>query len=188
MRARRAWLCVVLFALTAPSASAGPLDHELYTACVEAGAPEAGCATMRSVADGLERGGVSAGDFTGDGAVAIEVADFYFSPHLSVMRNGQTVVFTNTNRAGGNRHSVSSADLGGDEPVLPVPLGSFGGGRAFRSGRLEPGDPFVLTIDVATMDPRAYVPLPNGDYLIGFFCYIHGASQMNGQLLVTNDG
>lgn len=168
---RAAAVVLALVALALP-ARADPITD----AC-----PEAPCA---AVEDGLRRPGVSYDDLTGDDVAAVAIDDFYFAPRAAVIRDGQTVVFTNRRPVGGNRHSVSSADWGGPEPVLPVPVLSFGGGEAFRSARLQPGTAFTMTVDVAQIDPRAYVPLPNGDVLISYFCYIHGASQMNGQLIV----
>lgn len=180
-----AWAAAAALAAGVPAgAPAHTLGEEADARCREAGVDASACALVRAAEEGLQRPGVSFGDFRDDGTADIEVADFYFGPRLAVVRDGQTVRFTNAVPPGGNRHSVSSADWGGPSPVLPAPLLGFGGGEAFRSGRLEPGDTFFLPVDVATMDPRGYVPLPSGDVLISYFCYIHGASQMSGQLLV----
>ena len=178
---------VLLLAAAMTPAPAGPLGEDVAARCRSAGVPQAACDVILPVEDGLARPGLTAGDYTEDGArVDLEIADFYFRPRVVRVRDGQTVVFTNTNPPGGNRHSLSSSDWGGNRPVLPGPIGGFGGGRAFGSGVLDPGATFTLEIDLATMDPEAYVPLPNGDHVISFFCYIHGSSQMNGQLVVTS--
>ena len=142
------------------------------------------CATCDEVEEGLQRPGISYGDATADDVAEIEVADFYFAPRLAEVREGQPVAFTNTAPVGGSRHSVISADWGSSEPVLPAPVLSFGGGAGFRSERLAPGTSFFLTVEVDELDPETYVVLPGGDLLISYFCYIHGSSQMNGQLLV----
>lgn len=168
----RGAIAAALLVLAAHPAGAGPITD----AC--------GADVCAEIEEGLVRPGVSADDLRGDEIAMIEVADFYFAPRLAEVRDGQTVQITNTAPTGGNRHSVASADWGGGEPVLPVPGISFGGGAAFRSARLQPGTAFIFEIDLSTMDPNGYVALPGGDVLIPYFCYIHGASQMNGQLLV----
>jgi hypothetical protein len=111
------------------------------------------------------------------------------------MHDQQWVVWTNNNPPGGNRHSVASSDWGCDapsvlsscQPVLPVPGLAFGGGRAFKSpGPLQPGASFALYVDIAHMSPDAYVKVRDGTYLIAYHCYIHGAAQMQGMLVVTD--
>lgn len=179
-------LLPLALAIAVLPASAGTVGEEVARECRARGVPDEACDAIIAVEDGLARPGLTAGDLSDDGArVEIDVADFYFKPRLSLVRDGQTIVFRNDNPIGGNRHSLSSADWGGEEPVYPVPGPSFGGGRAFRSGVLDPGSTFTLELDMATMNPDAYFPLPNGDFLIGFFCYIHGAAQMNGQFIVS---
>lgn len=177
----------LLFAAMVAPTHAAPNRDEVADACRGTGAPAVVCGLVIAAEDGLARPGLSFGDFSSSGErrVDLEIADFYFRPRLARVRDGQTIVLTNSNPAGGNRHSVSSSDWGGARPVLPGPVAGFGGGRAFRSGVLDPGATFTLAIDIATMNPEAYVPLPNGDHLISFFCYIHGSSQMSGQLLVS---
>jgi len=176
----------LLLALALTPASAGTLGEDAARECRARGVPRDVCDRILAIEDGLARPGASAGDLSGDGStVELLIADFYFKPRLAIVRDGQTVVFRNNNAPGGNRHSFASADWGSNEPVYPIPVSSFGGGRAFRSGVLDPQTTFTLTIDVATMNPDAYLPLPNGDVVIGYFCYIHGASQMSGQLLVS---
>jgi plastocyanin len=157
---------------------------ELLRRCTEAALDAAVCDAVRTVEDALQRPGVSFEDFTSTTTATIDIADFYFAPHLSLVRNGQTVSFSNGNAPGGNSHSVSSSDWGGSEPVLPLPFAGFGAGDGFRSGKLGPGEPFTLVADVAALDPVSYLLLPNGDALIGYHCYIHGSAQMNGVLVV----
>lgn len=157
---------------------------ELNRRCVDADAEAAICAAALTLENGLERPGLSVEDFTTQPTARIEIADFYFAPRIAVVRNGQSVSFTNTNAPGGNSHSLVSSDWGGPEPVLPVPFAGFGGGEGFRSGRLPPGAVVTLVADVDALDPVSYLVLPNGDALIGYHCYIHGSAQMNGAILV----
>lgn len=142
------------------------------------------CDRIGQVESGAARLGASYADYTDDPVLVVEVRDFSFAPRIIQVYDGQRVIFRNTNRAGGNRHSLASSDLGSDQRVLPLPGGGFGGGRSFRSGLLQPGESFILDIRIATMDPRAYLPTGFGDYLIGFHCYVHGASQMSGIIRV----
>jgi plastocyanin len=173
-------LAIVASMFGVPNARAGELNRQ----CVEAGMDALACDAILTLETAAQRPGVSVDDFTGDDKASIQIADFYFAPRISLVRNGQTVSFANANPPGGNRHSVSSSDWGSTTPVLPIPVASFGGGRAFRSGRLGPGEPFTVLADVAALDPAAYLLLPNGDAIIGYHCYIHGAAQMNGVLVV----
>jgi len=184
MRLRALLIAAVLASSTAVSAHT-PFEAA-YEECLSRGIASQLCAVILDAEAVAQRPGVSVADFTDDAGGAIEIADFYFAPRFSVVANGQTVSFRNSNRPGGNPHSVSSGDWGGSEPVLPVPVLGFGAGEGFRSGKLGPGEPFEVTVDVATLEPETYLLLPNGDALIGFHCYIHGASQMNGVLLVRD--
>lgn len=174
---------LVLLATLIPAAADTPAD-QLDRQCRDAGVPPIVCDAMLAAEHGAARAGVSFSDFTHDSNATIDIADFAFAPRLAIVHDQQMVAFTNRNRTGGNPHSVASDDIGSDSPVLPVPLASFGGGRAFRSGRLLPGEPFFLQVNLGTMDPRGYQVLPTGDVLISYHCYIHGSAQMNGQLLV----
>lgn len=178
----RAALVAVLVAIAiAPAPSdAGALAR----ACRDAGVDAAVCGAALAAETALERPGASADDFTADDVASVRIADFYFAPRVSIVRNRQTVTFINVNPPGGNRHSVISSDWGGTQPVLPIPVVGFGGGVAFRSGKLGPGEPFTVVADVAALDPAASVLLPNGDALIGYHCYIHGSAQMSGVLVV----
>jgi plastocyanin len=145
---------------------------------------------------GMERtlGGVSWDDFRATGGGEIEAANFYFAARVVLVHDGATLTWVNENPPGGNRHSVASSDWGCDpsgwtgpcQPVLPVPGANFGGGRAFKAPHpLQPGEEFRLTIDIASMNPAGYVALQNGNYLIPYHCYIHGAAQMSGLIVVT---
>jgi plastocyanin len=176
-------LTILMVVAAIAPATADTAGREAERACLDAGLDAGVCALLVEVEDGAARAGLSAGDFSDDPAAAVTIADFYFEPRLTMIRNGQTITFRNDNLPGGNPHSVSSADVGGDSPVL-APGGEFGGGRGFRSGRLAPGDPFFLTIDLATLDPAAYLVLPDGSALISYHCYVHGAGQMQGQIVV----
>ncbi|MCA1814527.1 MAG: hypothetical protein LC624_11355 [Halobacteriales archaeon] len=186
----------MLLAMLLPAVLAGPLGEEVADRCFELDPPdEAPCEVAEGVFGGLERPGASFGDFRGDEAVALEAANFYFSPKVSVMHDQQWVVWENGNPPGGNRHSVASSDWGCDathalgdcQAVLPVAGLAFGGGRAFKAtAPLQPGGTFALYVDIASMDPDAYVQLQDGSYLITYHCYIHGAAQMQGQLIVTD--
>lgn len=160
------------------------LGHEGEVQCRRLGGLTPVCDRVGQVEQGLARAGVSYADLTDDPVLVIDVRDFSFAPRVFQIFDGQRVIFRNGNPMGGNRHSLASSDLGGDRPILPVPGGGFGGGRAFRSGLLQPGESFILDVRIATMDPEAYMPTGLGDYIIGFHCYVHGASQMNGYIRV----
>lgn len=195
LRALALGLGLAALAAAALPAAGGPLGDELADKCFALGLPDStACEVAQGVLGGLERPGVSAGDFRGDPQVSIDAANFYFSPKFSVMHDKQWVVFTNENPPGGNRHSVASSDwgcapagwLGACQPVLPVPGDAFGGGRAFKApAPIQPEGQYALYIDTAHMDPRAYVDVGQGNYLVAYHCYIHGAAQMEGFLLVT---
>lgn len=156
------------------------------------GAPEPaaeGCATGGEVAGGvvggLERlgGGISWADCTDDAECEVEVADFYFSPRVTVVDDGQEVTWFNENGPGGNRHSVMSSDWNSAQPVLPVPGVNFGGGASFRAA-LQPQGSFSLEVNVLDLEPESVVRLPDGSALIPYHCYIHGAAMMQAWLLV----
>jgi plastocyanin len=146
---------------------------------------------------GLERfaGGVSFEDCrdNGDAGCHVEVANFYFASRVLVVSDGQTIEFENGNPPGGNRHSVMSSDWGcampdsGCVPVLPVPGANFGGGQGFAQA-LPPGGTFDLTVDVASLDPQAYVLTQDGTAVIAYHCYIHGAATMNAYIVVPAAG
>lgn len=134
---------------------------------------------------GLKRagGGVTLADYRDDASGTVEVADFYFASRVMLLRDGQTVTFGNANPIGGNRHSVTSSDWGGGEPVLPVPGATFGGGAAFKRA-LQPGEQFSFGFDIAAMPAESYVALPENWFLVPYHCYIHGAAQMSAYVLV----
>jgi hypothetical protein len=183
VRGLRAHLAVLLIS----SAAIWPtqaLGHELEARCREFGLLAPVCDGAREVEQGLARTGVSAADFTDDPVQEIEITDFYFAPRIVQVFDRTRIVFRNTNPTGGNRHSLSSSDLGSDHRVLPL-IPEFGAGQGFDSnGLLQPGDVFVLDIDIAAMDPVSYLPTGLGDYWIGYHCYVHGAAQMSGLIRV----
>lgn len=175
------------FALLAALALCAPVTgsaHELEARCRQLGQLAPMCTAIGEVENGLARTGISAADFTDDPTQTIEITDFYFAPRIVQVYDHTRIVFTNTNPVGGNRHSLSSSDLGSEGRVLPI-APEFGAGRGFRSdGVLQPGDTFILDIDIAAMDPVSYLPTGLGDYLIGYHCYVHGAAQMSGLIRV----
>lgn len=181
MRRRFAALGIIaaLVATGSPAQS-----HEAAARCRQLGLLYPVCVAVDSVEQGAARTGVSAADYTDDGVLEIDLTDFAFAPRIVQVFDGQRIIFRNRNRFGGNRHSLASSDYGSDQRVLPIPGGGFGGGRAFQSGVLQPGESFIFDVRIATMDPRGYLPTGLGDQLIGFHCYIHGASQMSGVLRV----
>jgi hypothetical protein len=160
------------------------IAHEGEVQCRRLGGLAPICDRVGQLEDGLARSGVSYADLTDDPILVIDVRDFSFAPRVFQIFDGQRVVFRNGNPKGGNRHSLASSDLGGADPILPLPGSGFGGGRAFRSGLLQPGESFILDVNIPTMDPEAYMPTGLGDHIIGFHCYVHGASQMNGYIRV----
>lgn len=156
--------------------------HELEARCRQFGIVAPVCNAVATLEQGSERTGVTFADLTDDPVFEIDIADFYFAPRIFQIYDGTRVIFRNANPVGGNRHSLSSSDLAGPTPI--VPPRSFGGGGAFRSGLLRPGDVFILDVYVARMDPRGPLPTGLGDHLIGFHCYVHGATQMSGLIRV----
>jgi plastocyanin len=144
-----------------------------------------GAGLGEGVFGGLERsgGGVSFADCTDDLECDVEVANFYFAPRYTLVKNGQEVSFTNVNPMGGNRHSVESSDWNSDSPVLPVPGANFGGGAAFKHA-LQPGASFSLTFDKLDLAPESVVYLPDGSAMVAYHCYIHGAAAMQAFIII----
>lgn len=178
---RRVFAAIAALLLCAPSSGGA---HELEARCRELGMLAPMCDATRELEQGAARTGVSAADFTDDPGQQVEITDFYFAPRIVQVFDRTRIVFTNTNPLGGNRHSLSSSDLGSDGRVLPI-APEFGAGRGFRSdGVLQPGDTFTLDIDIAAMDPVSYLPTGAGDYWIAYHCYVHGAAQMSGLIRV----
>jgi len=175
----------LLLAGLSPAAEA----HEAADRCRQLGLLVPICTNVERLERGIQRTGVSVADYTDNVSQVVEIADFYFAPRIIQVFDESRVVFVNRNPEGGNRHSISSSDFGADERILPAPGFEFGAGRGFRSSaKLMPGDAFVLDIDIASMDPAAYLPTGFGDYYIGYHCYVHGASQMSGLIRVLPRG
>lgn len=175
-------IALVALAMLAPVAASA---HEGADRCRQLGLLVPVCNGVEQAERGAQRMGASFADFTDNLTQTVDVADFYFAPRVIQVFDRSRVVLINRNSEGGNRHSVASSDFGSEDRILPVPGYEFGAGRGFKSsGALQPGEVFVLDIDIASMDPASYMPTGFGDYYIGYHCYVHGAAQMSGLIRV----
>lgn len=198
---RTAALCATIALAIAPMTGAYAHDPqmialaELQAACDSGSIPPSDCATLGAAVTasftGVERtgGGVSYEDARNENEgthqyITVKVGPFYFAPRILEIDPGQVVHFLNESPIGGNTHIVSSSDWGGTNPALPIPGASSWGGGAFTSDRLAPGRTWDWPILADGSHPETGIRLGIDKVLIPYHCNLHGASQMNGYLIL----
>lgn len=158
-----------------------------------AGLDRAGGGISYGDARGADHCGPGSADPQACAPVVVDIDSFYFSPRIIEVDLGQTVIFRNAEPAGGNRHKVASSDWLAGDRALPVPGLSFGGGTqdgsevaqdGFQSQFLQPGSTWPIFMEVRDW-PGSVIALGIDKMLIPYHCNVHGASQMNGYLLLT---
>ncbi|MFN2642083.1 MAG: hypothetical protein ABR548_09410 [Actinomycetota bacterium] len=201
MRKTRLIVALVVLALARPAFAHDPESiavAKLHTVCATASLPDQDCAIAEAAVhdafEGSERtgGGVSYQDVRNENEPEhadpeIAVGSFYFFSRIMEIDVGQVVTFRNTSPAGGNPHIVSSSDWAAPDHALPVPGPLSWGGGAITSGRLEPGETWDWPMEVGS-HPDSGISLGIDKVLIPYHCNLHGASQMNGFLILRTRG
>lgn len=194
---RRASLPLLVAIVMVPAAAHDPESiaiGQLRSICQATSISPQDCAVaedvVRATFSGTRRvaGGVSYEDARNENEqeharIEVEIGSFYFAPRVLEVDVGQIVTFRNVSPFGGNPHIVSSSDWPGSERAFPVPGSLSWGGGSFTSGVMEPGDTWDWPMEIST-EGNSGVSLGIDKVLIPYHCNLHGASQMNGFLLL----